>query len=68
MGKALVVIGLIVVAIGFVSMGLDKIGIKLFHLPGDINYSRNGVTVIFPIVTCILISLALTLLGRLFVK
>ena len=38
------------------------------RLPGDIHYSRGNFTFYFPLVTCILVSLLLTLLLWLFRK
>ncbi len=38
----------------------------LGHLPGDIHYSKGNFTFYFPLVTCILLSLLLTLILWLF--
>jgi hypothetical protein len=40
----------------------------LGQLPGDINYSKGNFSFHFPIVTCILLSIILTVLTRLFRK
>jgi hypothetical protein len=64
-GKALVVIGLVIVAVGLMlwsGIGRGWLG----RLPGDIHYSRGNFTFAFPIVTCLLISAVLTLLMWLF--
>ena len=58
MGRTLVVVGLIVAAIGALMM----LGLPLGRLPGDIVVSRGRGTFYFPIVTCIVISVVLTLL------
>jgi hypothetical protein len=60
-GQALVVIGLVIVAIG----GLVWAGVPLGRLPGDIVIPREGFTFYLPITTSILVSVALTLLGML---
>lgn len=66
-GKILVVIGVIVIAIGLVlwsGVGKNWIG----RLPGDIQFRRGNFSFYFPIVTCVLLSLLLTLLFRIFRK
>ncbi len=65
LGKFLVVVGLVVVAIGLLlwsGIGRGWLG----RMPGDIHYSRGNFTVYFPIVTCILLSLVLSLILWLF--
>ena len=57
MGKALVVIGLMVTALG----GLMILGLPLGRLPGDLVVRRGNVTVYVPIVTSIAVSLLATL-------
>jgi hypothetical protein len=58
-GQAIVVIGLVIVAIG----ALIWAGVPLGRLPGDIVIRREGFTFYLPITTAILVSVALTLLG-----
>jgi len=62
MGRTLVVIGLVVAGIGALMM----LGLPLGRLPGDIVVSRGRGTFYFPIVTCIVVSVVLTLLMSLF--
>ena len=62
MGKALVWIGLLVAALGFVIM----LGVPLFRLPGDFYVKRDNFTFYFPLTTSILLSILLTLLFALF--
>lgn len=67
LGKLLVITGLAVAAIGTVlwsGWGRGWLG----RLPGDLNYSRGNFSFHFPIVTCLLLSAALTLLLWLFRK
>jgi len=64
-GKFLVVAGLAIVVIGLVlwsGIGRSWLG----KLPGDINYSSKNVSFHFPIVTCLLISIVLTVLSWIF--
>jgi hypothetical protein len=55
-GRALVVIGLLVSGIG----ALVWLGVPLGRLPGDFVYRRGGMTVYFPVVTSIIVSVVLT--------
>jgi hypothetical protein len=58
-GAALIVIGLLV------TLG-DKLPIRLGHLPGDIEIRGKNSVFYFPIVTCILLSVVLSLVMWLF--
>jgi len=62
MGKALVVIGLLIVGVGVLVMA----GFPLGRLPGDIVVRRGSFTFYFPLATSILASVVLTLLVMLF--
>ena len=67
LGKLLVILGLVVVAVGLLlwsGMGKGWFG----RLPGDIHYSKGNFSFYFPIVTCILLSLLLSLILWLFRK
>jgi hypothetical protein len=67
LGKWLVVAGLLMAVIGgLIWSGFGKGWFG--RLPGDIHYSRDNVSFHFPIVTCILISIILTLISWLFRK
>jgi len=62
MGRVLIVAGLVLVAAGL----LVKFGLPLGRLPGDIVLRRGTSTFYFPIVTCILASVVLSVIGWLF--
>lgn len=64
-GKALFVIGLLVAAAGFF---LWKLGDKLplGKLPGDIALQKEHYSFYFPLTTCIIISIVLSLIMWLF--
>jgi hypothetical protein len=67
-GRTVVIIGLILVALGILMMLGDRLPIKLGRLPGDIVVrGKNGVFY-FPVVTCLVVSavlsLAMWLIGR----
>ena len=57
MGKALVVIGLLIAGVGVLVMA----GFPIGRLPGDIVYRRGNVTISLPVATSIVVSLVLTL-------
>ncbi len=61
MGKFLIFTGLIIVIFGVILMFAHKIP-YLGKLPGDIIIRRKTFTFYFPLVTCLLISIVLTIL------
>jgi hypothetical protein len=62
LGRVLLVVGLVLAGLGALLMIFGKIPIG--RLPGDIVYRRGNATFYFPIVTCIVLSLLLSLLFR----
>jgi hypothetical protein len=63
MGKMLILMGLFVVLLGLILTFAPKLRIPfLGRLPGDIRIEREGFSFYFPIVTCIVLSVLLTLL------
>ena len=65
LGKILFVAGIVLTLAGALlwkTGGLDGLG----KLPGDIFVQKGNSTFYFPVVTCIVISVGLTLLGWLF--
>ena len=62
--RFLIGLGLSILVIGIAWPILSRIG--LGRLPGDIVVSRDGATFYFPIVTCILISVLLSVVLWLF--
>jgi hypothetical protein len=61
MGKLLVIVGVIIVTVGALlwsGIGTGPLG----RLPGDIRIERGGSGFYFPIVTCIIISIILSLM------
>ena len=61
MGRVLIVIGLVVAAIGV----LIQLGLPIGRLPGDIVVRRGQSTFYFPVVTCIILSVVLSVIGML---
>lgn len=67
-GRTIIILGLVLVAVGILITLGDRLPIKLGRLPGDIVVrGKNGVFY-FPIVTCLIVSavlsLAMWLIGR----
>jgi Protein of unknown function (DUF2905) len=64
LGKILIVAGVLIAAIGAVVLLGGRVG--LGRLPGDIVYRKGSFTFYLPWVTCLLLSLVLTLVLSLF--
>ncbi len=64
MARFLIILGLVILAIGLLWPVLARIG--LGRLPGDIVIQRGNFTFYFPLVTCILISVLLSVAFWLF--
>jgi hypothetical protein len=62
-GRALIVIGLVLVAAGLLVMMGDRLPIKLGRLPGDIVIKGKNSTFYFPLMTCLLLSVLLSLVS-----
>jgi hypothetical protein len=60
-GKLLVICGLVLVVVGGFLALSGKLPFRLGRLPGDISYKGEHSSFYFPVVTCILLSAALTL-------
>jgi Protein of unknown function (DUF2905) len=60
-GKALLVLGLVMAAVGLVFMLLGRTNLPLGRLPGDILYRGKQTTFYFPLATSILLSVVLSL-------
>ncbi|EDY20442.1 conserved hypothetical protein [Chthoniobacter flavus Ellin428] len=67
LGKMVFILGLVLVIAGAILWKTGGLG-GLGQLPGDIFVKKGNSTFYFPIVTCIIISLVLTLLSWLFRK
>ena len=65
LGKVLILVGLLLVVLGVIfSLGpkIPWVG----QLPGDITFRRGNFTVYFPLATCLVISVILTLVLYIF--
>jgi hypothetical protein len=65
-GKLLLLVGGVIVIVGALLLLAGKLHLPLGRLPGDIVYRGKNSVFYFPIVTCILISVILSLIFWLF--
>jgi len=62
-GKYLIYAGAGLILLGLLVIGLSKLGLPLGRLPGDVVWRGKNTAVYFPWVTCLLISLVLSLMA-----
>ena len=67
MGRGLILFGAVMVIVGVVALFWERLGLPT-RLPGDFVFRRGSLTVSFPLVTCLLLSLLLTVLLNLFLR
>jgi formate hydrogenlyase subunit 3/multisubunit Na+/H+ antiporter MnhD subunit len=66
LGRALLLFGAVLISVGALLYFGGKLPFRLGKLPGDIVYRGEHTTFYFPIVTCLVLSAALSLLLWLF--
>jgi len=64
MQKILIISGIILLLIGLLYPYIKKLG--LGQLPGDILFKTGNSTFFFPVITCLIISIILTIIFNLF--
>lgn len=62
LGKGLLILGLVIAAVGIFLLTGPKIPFRLGRLPGDISYHGRHTSIYFPIVTCVVLSVVLTVI------
>jgi hypothetical protein len=67
-GRTLIIAGALLIAVGLLVTLGDKLPIRLGRLPGDIRIEGKSGGFYFPIVTCLLLSVVLSLVMWLFGK
>ena len=65
-GKFILIIGLVLVAVGALLWRFPSLFGWVGRLPGDVSVQKGNFSFYFPVVTCILISVIVTLLSWLF--
>ena len=68
LGKMLLVLGAVIIVAGAVLLIAGRFNLPLGRLPGDIVYRGKNTAFYFPLTTCIVISVVLSLLFWLFGK
>ena len=63
LGRMLIVLGVILIVAGVLISFGGRLPFRLGRLPGDIAYQGKNTSFYFPIVTCIVISVVLSLIG-----
>jgi hypothetical protein len=66
LGRTLVVLGVVLMATGFLFLFGDRLPFRLGRLPGDISWESERGSFHFPITTCILLSVVISFLFWLF--
>jgi DUF2905 family protein len=66
MGRWLIGAGVLLVVMGIVVILGERVGIRLGRLPGDIRIEGKNGAFYFPIATCILISVVVSVISWLF--
>jgi len=65
-GRLLITAGVVLIVAGVLVTLLGRLPIRLGHLPGDIHIQGKNSSFYFPLTTCILISIILSLIMWLF--
>jgi hypothetical protein len=69
LGRLLILIGIILILLGVILAYSNLFGfLKLGRLPGDITFRRGNFTFYFPLATCLILSILITLIFYLFRK
>ena len=67
-GKLLIFFGAVLLGLGLLFVLIGRTNLPVGRLPGDITYRGKNTTIYFPLVTCILLSVVLSvvlyLIGR----
>lgn len=60
LGRMLITAGVVLIVLGVVVTLGSRLPIRLGHLPGDISYRGRNTSFYFPVVTCLLLSVILS--------
>ena len=56
----LITAGIVLIVLGVIVTFGSRLPLRLGHLPGDINYHGRHTTFYFPVVTCLILSVVLS--------
>ncbi len=65
-GRPLIILGIILVVVGIALTFGGRLPVRLGRLPGDIVYRSRNTTFYFPIVTCVVLSVIVTVVMWIF--
>lgn len=69
LGRLLIIIGIVLIVLGLILTYSNFFThLKLGRLPGDISYRRGSFSFYFPLTTCVVLSIILTVIIYLFKK
>lgn len=68
LGKWLLALGLVLGVVGILLILGTRLSIPVGRLPGDIRFTQGKLTVYVPVVTCLLLSLLLTVVLNLLLR
>jgi hypothetical protein len=69
LGRLLIILGVVLIVLGLILSCQSFLSfLKLGRLPGDISIKRENLSFYFPLTTCVLLSIILTLVVYLFKK
>ncbi|MGI6413788.1 MAG: DUF2905 domain-containing protein [Syntrophomonadaceae bacterium] len=66
--RVIIGLGLIITIMGVIFFLASKLGLGNLRLPGDIIIKKGNFTFFFPVVTCIIISIVLSIILNLFAR
>jgi hypothetical protein len=66
LGRLLIIAGLMLVAVGLLVTFAGRLPFRLGRLPGDIHVQRNNTSFYFPLMTCLILSVVLSLVMWIF--
>ena len=62
LGRFLVILGIVLVVLGLIAMAGSRFSFGLGRLPGDISYKGKNFQFYFPITSCLVVSVAVSLI------
>jgi ribose/xylose/arabinose/galactoside ABC-type transport system permease subunit len=62
LGRILIFLGFVLIVAGLLVIGLSRMHLPLGRLPGDFSWRGRGWSVSFPLATCVLLSVLLSLI------
>jgi len=68
LGKAIVIVGAVLILAGGLIWLLGRAGLPLGRLPGDLHIQREGISCYVPIVSMIVVSILLTIVLNIVVR